>query len=151
MREGQRERETESEARSRLELSTWGSNSGTMRSQPEPQIQSTQPTKPPRRPYLFIILKVHSFILRASKHVRAGEGQREMVRENPNWALHCQCRAPCEAQTLKTVRSWPELKSGVIHLTDWATQAPPKLPILDLWQYFYLYLFIFTEKKVCKF
>ena len=33
----------------------------------------------------------------------------------------CERRARCGAQTHKTVRSWPELKPRVGHLTDWVT------------------------------
>ena len=54
-------------------------------------------------------------------------GGAERGKEDPKQALSCQCRVWHEARTHKTVRSWPKLKPGVGHLTDWATQVPPKM------------------------
>ena len=60
--------------------------------------------------------------------VWAEEGQRERETENPKQAPCCQHRAWCGVQTHEpqTMRSWPEPKSRVKCLTNWATQAPPK-------------------------
>ena len=45
------------------------------------------------------------------------EREKERKRENPKKALCCQHSVP------RTVRSWPELRSRVRCLIDWATQA----------------------------
>ena len=49
---------------------------------------------------------------------REGEGESQAVSElsvqSPTWSLNS-----------RTLRSWPELKSRVEHLTDWTTQAAP--------------------------
>ena len=56
---------------------------------------------------------------------RGEEGQRGRKRENPKQAPCCQHRAQYEAQTRKTVRSWPRPKPRVTRFTDRAIQAPP--------------------------
>ena len=62
---------------------------------------------------IYLILREHICM-----HTWMGEGQREGERENPKQALCCQ------HGHLRTVRSWPELKSRVRRLTDWASQVP---------------------------
>ena len=58
------------------------------------------------------------------KSASGGGEQRKGERENPKGALHWQWRAPLRARSHKPVRSWPEPKSRVRCLTDWAAQAP---------------------------
>ena len=68
--------------------------------------------------FFYNFLKVYLFILRETEAVQVGEGQTEKETENPKQAPHCQLGARCGAQTYKTVRSQPELKPRVGHLTD---------------------------------
>ena len=57
----------------------------------------------------------------------AGErSRRERKTENPKQALCYQHGAWRCDSIPQTVRSWPEPKSRVRRLTDWATQAPPR-------------------------
>ena len=85
-------------------------------------------------PLFFFCKFIYLFLERES----TGKGQRERERENPKQALHCQLGPWCGAQTHKTVRSWPELKTTVGCLTDWATQVP---------HYVYLFWKRETEKE----
>ena len=73
------------------------------------------------------------FILWGAERARTGEGQRERERERErergrerksqaNSMLPAQ--SPVWGLIPWTVRSWPELKSRVGRLTDWATQVP---------------------------
>ena len=60
---------------------------------------------------------------------QAGEGQRERETESqagsivPEWS-------PTWGLNPWTLSSWPETKSRVGCLTDWATQAPPPPPVI---------------------
>ena len=81
--------------------------------------------------YLFIFERQ-----RASEPARTGEGQRERKTENPKQDLHCQHGAPTQSSIPWTVRSWPELKPRIGHFTDWATQEPLFLEIIDTNQLF---------------
>ena len=74
----------------------------------------------PRHPYVF---KFIYLFWERQRHCEWGR-DRERERETPMQALHCQHRDWCRAWTQKSMRSWPELKSRVIHSTDWATQSP---------------------------
>ena len=80
--------------------------------------------------WLFYILTI-TFVFdvclfweRACVHAWAGEGQRERERES-----HTGSTLSVQSLTLGsipgTTRSWPELKSRVRRLTNWATQVPP--------------------------
>ena len=51
--------------------------------------------------------------------------QERAERENPKEVLHCQHGAWGRGPNPWTVRSWPEPKSRVRRLADWATQVPP--------------------------
>ena len=51
---------------------------------------------------------------------RVGEGQRERERENPKQAPFCLYRPYLS----RTLRSWPEPKSRLRGLTDWAPRRP---------------------------
>ena len=62
---------------------------------------------------LFIYLKERE---RVQVHEQGGEGQRERER------ISSRLQAEPKAQH-KTLRSWPELKSRVKCLTEWATQV----------------------------
>jgi len=57
---------------------------------------------------------------------REGQKERENLKQTPCWA-----RSPTR-DSIPQLKSWPEPKSGVQHLTDWATQAP-------LHSFFFLY------------
>ena len=85
--------------------------------------------------FLFLCLFVCLFSDRA--WVREGQGE---VRGNPKQALHCQHRA---SNPWTVERSWPELKSRVRCLTDWAPQVRP------VWQFlfFSFFKFIYFERE----
>ena len=81
----------------------------------------------------FFFVCLFLFILRK----QMGEGHTEWERQNPT-------QASCghvwvQRSNSPTVRSWPEPKSRVRHLTDWATQAP--LPLFISWVTYSLLLF----------
>ena len=63
------------------------------------------------------------FILRKRERERERERERQREGDNPKQAPCCQYRAWCRVQN-QTMRSWPELKSRVGCLTNWATQGP---------------------------
>ena len=71
-------------------------------------------------------LNVYLFIFRERERERETERgtERERERENPKKALHCQLRDWRGAQSHELMRSWPEPRSRVWHLTDPATLAP---------------------------
>ena len=58
------------------------------------------------------------------EHARAEEGQRERRRERIPSRVCTVSPGPDVGLSLTTMRLWPELKSRVRCLTDWATQAP---------------------------
>ena len=64
-----------------------------------------------------IFLNVYLFIF------EGGEGQREKERESQagsSWSA----KSPMWGSNSRTVKSWPEMKSGVRSLTNWATRVP---------------------------
>ena len=64
------------------------------------------------------------FILRDIGHMWAKEGQRERERESQAGSV-LPAQSLTWGQILQIMRSWPEPKSTVGCLTDWATWAPP--------------------------
>ena len=52
--------------------------------------------------------------------------------EDPKQAPHCEHKAYVGLD-FTTMKSWPELKSRVSHLTDWATQVPHPLCFVKLY------------------
>ena len=75
----------------------------------------------------WLILKIFlMFIFWERERVWAGEGQRERETQNPKQApgSELSARSPTRGSNPQTVRSWPE---PVGRLTDWASQAPPKV------------------------
>ena len=68
---------------------------------------------------------------RERERMWVGEGQREKEREKESQAGSVvSVQSQTQGSNPQTVRSWPELKSRVIGLTDWATQAREELGIL---------------------
>ena len=74
--------------------------------------------------WFFYFFEVYLFIFERDKDSMSREGQREKERENPKQSLHGQHGAQRGARTHEITRSWPELKSRIGRLTDWATQMP---------------------------
>ena len=70
--------------------------------------------------FFFSPPKIYLFILEREREsmCKQGEGQREKEKQTP---LNREADAGLDPRTLK---SWPELKSRVRRLNDWATQAP---------------------------
>ena len=68
-------------------------------------------------------LSVFIYFWERQRQQEWGRG-RERGRENPKQVPRCQHRARHGAQMHKTMRSWPEQKPRVRHLTDWPTQVP---------------------------
>ena len=131
--EEQRERETQNLKQAPgSELSaqspTWGSNSRTARSWPEPK-SDAQPTEPPRHPcyckYFFKCL----FVFETERdRAWTGEGQRERETQNPKQApgSELSAQSPTWGSNSRTARSWPEPKS------DAQPTEPPRHP----WKFF---------------
>ena len=79
---------------------------------------------------MFVCLFIYLFILRERERARArehalawaGEGQREGERESQAGSLQS-AWSPTPGLNPRTMRSWPELKSRVRCLSDWATQV----------------------------
>ena len=69
------------------------------------------------------IFNVYLFLRDRQSMSRGGaEGEREP--QNSKWAPGSVLSAPLRGSNSQTVRSWPELKSRVECLTNWATQMP---------------------------
>ena len=79
------------------------------------------------------IIIVHLFLMfiyfeRERENEWTGEGQREEERESQASPV-LPAQSPMQGSILisQTLRSWPEPKSRIRHLTDWAMQAPHTL------------------------
>ena len=77
-----------------------------------------------RESFFFLSFLKCLFIYLFWKRESREGAERERERENPKQALHCQHRARHKARSHEPLRSWPELKSRVSCLTDWAPRAP---------------------------
>lgn len=69
------------------------------------------------------------FVLFYTEYRQAQVGVREAEEERILSRLHAQ-HGPRNGANLMTLRSWPEPKSRVKHLTDWATQMPWDFSVL---------------------
>ena len=74
--------------------------------------------------FFFFFLKFYLFFERDRDSVSRLGAEREGERESPTGALLVSTEPDGRAQTYETMRSWPELKSRVRRLTDWATEVP---------------------------
>ena len=73
--------------------------------------------------------KVYLFILRVRLRVWEGEGQREREKESQAGSA-VSLQSPTWGSNPQTMRAWPQLKSRVRCLPDWATQAPLAYAVL---------------------
>ena len=71
--------------------------------------------------WMLLLYFILSYCILLEREGVGGERERILSR------FHAQCWTPCGLSSITDQRSWPELKSRVRHLTNWATQARPFL------------------------
>ena len=81
----------------------------------------------------------------------AEEGLRE--KQNPKQVTRCQWRAWWGSNS-RSVRSWPELKSRIRPLTNWATQVPQTIlvfrwTVFIFFNYYFFFQFIYLWEREC--